>query len=174
MAARWWRLLGDQTIRHDLSGLAQLAETNLPVVVVAVDNGGGQIFRDLPFASDVPLDDFVSPRATDLGAVASAFGVPNDRGRRPRLICPRLCGLGCRRDTGFLAREVGSRSGTTPGRSQSMGQFGMPSVVAVTGFLGHPSDFDGVIGIMFQRLVLAGTSPHLIWGAVPSLKWLPS
>lgn len=77
-------LLGDQTIRHDLSGLAQLAETNLPVVVVAVDNGGGQIFRDLPFASDVPLDDFISPRATDLGAVASALGyrtiLAEDRG----------------------------------------------------------------------------------------------
>ena len=77
-------LLGDQTIRHDLSGLAQLAETNLPVVVVAVDNGGGQIFRDLPFASDVPLDDFVSPRSTDLGAVANALGyrtiVAEDRG----------------------------------------------------------------------------------------------
>jgi 2-succinyl-5-enolpyruvyl-6-hydroxy-3-cyclohexene-1-carboxylate synthase len=67
-------ILGDQTIRHDLSGLAQLAETNLPVVVVGVDNGGGQIFRDLPFASDVSLDDFVSPRSTDLGAVASALG----------------------------------------------------------------------------------------------------
>ena len=68
-------LLGDQTIRHDLSGLAQLAETNLSLVIVAVDNGGGQIFRDLPFAGDVPLDDFVSPRATDLGAVASAMGL---------------------------------------------------------------------------------------------------
>ena len=68
-------LLGDQTIRHDLSGLAQLAETNLPVVVVGVDNGGGQIFRDLPFAADVSLDDFVSPRSTDLGAVANALGL---------------------------------------------------------------------------------------------------
>ena len=44
------------------------------MVVVGVDNGGGQIFRDLPFASDVALDDFVSPRSTDLGAVASALG----------------------------------------------------------------------------------------------------
>ena len=68
-------LLGDQTIRHDLSGLAQLAESNLPVVVVGVDNGGGQIFRDLPFAADVSLDDFVSPRSTDLGAVANALGL---------------------------------------------------------------------------------------------------
>jgi pimeloyl-ACP methyl ester carboxylesterase len=31
-----------------------------------------------------------------------------------------------------------------------MGQFGMPSVVAVTGFLGDPSDFDGVKGSCFK------------------------
>ena len=45
------------------------------MVVVGVDNGGGQIFRDLPFAADVSLDDFVSPRSTDLGAVANALGL---------------------------------------------------------------------------------------------------
>ena len=75
---------GSVAFSRDLSGLAQLAETNLPVVVVGVDNGGGQIFRDLPFASDVALEDFVSPRSTDLGAVASALGyrtiVAEDRG----------------------------------------------------------------------------------------------
>ncbi|MAW40987.1 MAG: 2-succinyl-5-enolpyruvyl-6-hydroxy-3-cyclohexene-1-carboxylic-acid synthase [Phycisphaerae bacterium] len=103
-------LLGDQTIRHDLSGLAQLAETNLPVVVVAVDNGGGQIFRDLPFASDVPLDDFVSPRSTDLGAVATALGyrtvVAEDRGS----FAQGLAALAAIGEPGFLHAKLAPES----------------------------------------------------------------
>ncbi len=99
-------LLGDQTIRHDLSGLAQLAETNLPVVIVGIDNGGGQIFQDLPFASDVPLDDFVSPRSTDLGAVASALGyrtiVAEDRGS----FAQGLAALAAAGEPGFLHAKL--------------------------------------------------------------------
>ena len=137
-------LLGDQTIRHDLSGLAQLAETNLPVVVVGVDNGGGQIFRDLPFAADVSLDDFVSPRSTDLGAVANALGLRTVVAEDRESFAQGFAALSATQHRAF-ARQARPGSGTASAGSQSNGQFGMPSVVAVAGFLGDPSDFDGVI-----------------------------
>jgi 2-succinyl-5-enolpyruvyl-6-hydroxy-3-cyclohexene-1-carboxylate synthase len=76
-------LVGDLALLHDLGGLAALAAAAergaLPhgVTLVAVDNGGGGIFRHLPIAGqDVPLDRmFVTPHGRDLVLAARGLGL---------------------------------------------------------------------------------------------------
>lgn len=62
-------LLGDLSLLHDLTGLAQARKAEGPLVIVVVQNGGGRIFEQLPIASS-PLP---SPSP---GAFAAALPAP--------------------------------------------------------------------------------------------------
>ncbi|MCA9660323.1 MAG: hypothetical protein KC486_18415, partial [Myxococcales bacterium] len=66
-------IVGDLALAHDLGALVHAPTTGL--VILAVDNGGGQIFRQLPLR-DLPAFDelFVTPTPLDLAAVAAATG----------------------------------------------------------------------------------------------------
>ncbi|MBL8632962.1 MAG: 2-succinyl-5-enolpyruvyl-6-hydroxy-3-cyclohexene-1-carboxylic-acid synthase [Myxococcales bacterium] len=74
-------LLGDVSALHDLSGLQALQAVSGPLVVVIVQNGGGQIFAQLPIGSNALAKPyfsslFLTPRAVDFGQAAAAFGIP--------------------------------------------------------------------------------------------------
>lgn len=70
-------LVGDQTLLHDATSLALLAERN--AIVVALDNRGGRIFDHLPFASALPPEVLArgwhAPGRIDFAALAAAFGL---------------------------------------------------------------------------------------------------
>lgn len=70
-------LVGDQTLLHDCSSLALLAGRD--AVVVALDNGGGGIFDQLPFARAVPAPlmerGWIAPPRIDYAQLAAAFGL---------------------------------------------------------------------------------------------------
>lgn len=68
---------GDLTTLHDLSGLRLAADLEAPLVIVAVDNGGGGIFDFLPIAAhrSAYQRHFLTPQAADLEAVAASLGL---------------------------------------------------------------------------------------------------
>lgn len=70
-------LIGDQAALHDCGSLALLAGRG--IVAVVLDNGGGGIFDQLPFARGVPADIFrrgwTAPPQADFAALAAAFGL---------------------------------------------------------------------------------------------------
>jgi 2-succinyl-5-enolpyruvyl-6-hydroxy-3-cyclohexene-1-carboxylate synthase len=85
-------LVGDLSFLHDLGGLATLRRIERPIeqpveqpaeqplAVVVVQNRGGRIFEQLPLASAPSLagvlPHFVMTQELDVGAAASAFGLP--------------------------------------------------------------------------------------------------
>lgn len=83
-------LLGDLSFLHDIGGLALARRARGPLVIVAVDNGGGRIFEQLPIhraltgrpderrapaGSEVFERLFATPEALDYAAAAATFGV---------------------------------------------------------------------------------------------------
>jgi 2-succinyl-5-enolpyruvyl-6-hydroxy-3-cyclohexene-1-carboxylate synthase len=76
-------LLGDLSLLHDLGGLAQAARAPSPFVVVAVQNGGGRIFEELPVAARVDREIFercfVTEEPVRLDHAAAAFGLDHAR-----------------------------------------------------------------------------------------------
>jgi 2-succinyl-5-enolpyruvyl-6-hydroxy-3-cyclohexene-1-carboxylate synthase len=74
---RTFALLGDLAFLHDVSGLVNLPD--LPVTVVVLDNGGGGIFSFLPQAATLEREQFEllfgTPPTSDVGAVARGFGL---------------------------------------------------------------------------------------------------
>ncbi|MCC7383610.1 MAG: 2-succinyl-5-enolpyruvyl-6-hydroxy-3-cyclohexene-1-carboxylic-acid synthase [Deltaproteobacteria bacterium] len=68
---------GDLTTLHDLSGLRLAADLDAPLVIIAVDNGGGGIFDFLPIAAHRTAYQrhFLTPQAADLEAIAAALGL---------------------------------------------------------------------------------------------------
>jgi 2-succinyl-5-enolpyruvyl-6-hydroxy-3-cyclohexene-1-carboxylate synthase len=76
-------LLGDVTLAHDLGSLAVARLAKRPVVFVAIDNGGGRIFDELPLARRPELSEpfgryFTTPPTLPFVAIARAFGVAAD------------------------------------------------------------------------------------------------
>jgi len=74
-------LLGDLAFLHDVSGLVALGPAPAtPCALVVVDNGGGGIFSLLPQAAEIDPRRFEllfgTPPVTDVGQVASGFGLP--------------------------------------------------------------------------------------------------
>ena len=72
-------LLGDLAFLHDLSAHVRgVDEERVGVTYVVIDNRGGGIFSFLPYAPKLRRDvferAFATPQATDIAAVASAFG----------------------------------------------------------------------------------------------------
>jgi 2-succinyl-5-enolpyruvyl-6-hydroxy-3-cyclohexene-1-carboxylate synthase len=68
-------LLGDLSLLHDLTGLAQARKACGPLVIVVVQNGGGRIFEQLPIASS-PL-----PSPVEGAFAASIPAALGDHGR---------------------------------------------------------------------------------------------
>jgi 2-succinyl-5-enolpyruvyl-6-hydroxy-3-cyclohexene-1-carboxylate synthase len=72
-------LLGDVSLAHDVGALALLADAEVPIVVVAVDNAGGRIFETLPVGAAISSDRlerlFATPPRVDWEKAAAAFGV---------------------------------------------------------------------------------------------------
>lgn len=71
-------LCGDVTFVHDLSGLAAIRESALPVTIVVIDNGGGGIFDFLPVSdgSDVYERFIATPPGIDMASAAATWGLP--------------------------------------------------------------------------------------------------
>ena len=89
-------LLGDVSALHDIGSLALAQSTIGALVLIVVNNGGGQIFRELPLAQAIPEEAlerlFVQPPALSFEHAARAFSRPlrarrargNVRSRAPR------------------------------------------------------------------------------------------
>jgi 2-succinyl-5-enolpyruvyl-6-hydroxy-3-cyclohexene-1-carboxylate synthase len=72
-------LIGDVSCAHDLGSLAVAAAASAPLILCVLDNRGGRIFSELPYAGSVApavLERlFLTPPAIDLVAAARAFGL---------------------------------------------------------------------------------------------------
>jgi 2-succinyl-5-enolpyruvyl-6-hydroxy-3-cyclohexene-1-carboxylate synthase len=76
-------LIGDVAFLHDSNGLLRLADRDVDLTVVVLDNDGGGIFSFLPQRTDLPADRFErlfgTPHGLDLVALARAHGVEAHR-----------------------------------------------------------------------------------------------
>jgi 2-succinyl-5-enolpyruvyl-6-hydroxy-3-cyclohexene-1-carboxylate synthase len=75
-------IVGDVSFLHDVGGLLALTSQSrapLHLTVVAVNNGGGRIFEQLPLAELVNLDAWTTPHQLDLSQIGAAFAVPSFR-----------------------------------------------------------------------------------------------
>lgn len=77
-------LIGDVSFLHDVGGLAAARSVSAPLAIVVIDNGGGQIFKDLPVArlleSNPELAKFwITPPEVDLSHAAALYRLPYSR-----------------------------------------------------------------------------------------------
>lgn len=73
-------LLGDVSLAHDIGSLAVAREVRTPLAIVAIDNGGGRIFDELPLGAREDLAAererlFTTAPRIDWSAAARAFGI---------------------------------------------------------------------------------------------------
>ncbi len=72
-------LVGDLAFLYDVNGLLGLADIELELTIVVVDNGGGGIFSFLPQAELVAPERFellfATPQGIDIATVAGAYGI---------------------------------------------------------------------------------------------------
>jgi 2-succinyl-5-enolpyruvyl-6-hydroxy-3-cyclohexene-1-carboxylate synthase len=76
-------LLGDVSALHDIGGFAVAAEVEVPLVVVILNNDGGRIFEQLPFAESGVSEDvfrfWTTPHQTHFDGLARCFRVDHAR-----------------------------------------------------------------------------------------------
>ncbi len=71
-------MLGDVSLLHDAGSLQLLTNTDLPLCIVVLNNGGGQIFAHLPMRSlrdSVHFERWSTPHSAAARDVAAAFGL---------------------------------------------------------------------------------------------------
>lgn len=97
-------LLGDAAFQHDLGGLAVARRSNVPLVVVVLNNRGGRIFEQLPIGGRADLGEvleqhLVMTQEADLGSAAKTFGIGYTRVDEPDALDQALrrsiAGPGC-------------------------------------------------------------------------------
>jgi len=85
-------LIGDQTLLHDCGSLALAARHDLGIMLL--DNGGGGIFAQLPFAAALPPTllerGFIAPARIDWASLARAFGLRHQRVERGAALAAAL------------------------------------------------------------------------------------
>jgi 2-succinyl-5-enolpyruvyl-6-hydroxy-3-cyclohexene-1-carboxylate synthase len=73
-------LIGDLALLHDTGGLLGLAEREVDLAIVVIDNRGGGIFSFLPQARSLPAPRFerllATPHEVDLPSLVAVFGLP--------------------------------------------------------------------------------------------------
>ena len=71
-------LVGDVSFLHDLNSLALARQINKPMVIILVNNDGGNIFNMLPMgtARDKAQEYFVTPHGLDGEHAAAMFNIP--------------------------------------------------------------------------------------------------
>jgi 2-succinyl-5-enolpyruvyl-6-hydroxy-3-cyclohexene-1-carboxylate synthase len=70
-------LIGDVSFLHDINGLELASRLEGPLVIVVVNNAGGQIFQQLPIAQQGKeswLTYFTTPHRADLESAARIYG----------------------------------------------------------------------------------------------------
>lgn len=79
---RNWLVLGDVAFRHDVGSLQLLTELQVPLTIIVLDNGGGQIFTHLPLfdnrrdsAAPPPVERWTTPSPLGAAQLAAAFGL---------------------------------------------------------------------------------------------------
>jgi len=76
-------ILGDISLLHDIGGLAATRSLSGALIIIALNNGGGRIFEQLPVASRpelagaMPL--FTTPQECDFSGAAALYGLPFHR-----------------------------------------------------------------------------------------------
>ena len=71
-------LVGDVSFLHDLNSLSLTRQSSKPMVIILVNNNGGNIFNMLPMgtAKDKAKDYFVTPHGLDGRHAAAMFNIP--------------------------------------------------------------------------------------------------
>jgi 2-succinyl-5-enolpyruvyl-6-hydroxy-3-cyclohexene-1-carboxylate synthase len=74
----WTAVLGDVSLMHDLNSLLSLAQQNLFVIVVVVNNAGGRIFETLPIAEHAWVKDplITTPHSFQFEGISDMAGLP--------------------------------------------------------------------------------------------------
>ncbi|VFS80448.1 2-succinyl-5-enolpyruvyl-6-hydroxy-3-cyclohexene-1-carboxylate synthase [Raoultella planticola] len=73
--ARRWRSSGDLSALYDLNSLALLRQASAPLVLIVVNNNGGQIFSLLPTPQDQRRQFYLMPQDVNFGHAAAMFGL---------------------------------------------------------------------------------------------------
>jgi 2-succinyl-5-enolpyruvyl-6-hydroxy-3-cyclohexene-1-carboxylate synthase len=83
VGAKTTLLIGDVAFLHDSNGLLGLAERDVDLTIVVLDNDGGGIFSFLPQRTELAAERFErffgTPHGLDLVALARAFGIEAER-----------------------------------------------------------------------------------------------
>ncbi len=89
-------VIGDLTLAHDVGGLMAAAATGASLTLVVIDNGGGGVFRTLPFAdaSRAFARYCLAPAPVDLPTLARAAGVAYAAAQSPDELARALTARG--------------------------------------------------------------------------------
>lgn len=76
-------IIGDISFLHDVGGLLAMngsgPDTKLNLTLVALNNGGGRIFEQLPLADLGGIDPWTTPHRLELAQIGAAYGVSSYR-----------------------------------------------------------------------------------------------
>lgn len=141
-------LIGDLCAQHDLGGLAAIAQSSGPLVVVIVQNGGGQIFGTLPVGNSQIMAPYLSsffltPQGVDFGLAVAAFGLPFVRVFDKEALRKAL-ERGLSADTPLIIEAVVSANQSIPVRKRLFAQIAQQKFAQTHhcffhGFLGSPN-----------------------------------